>query len=388
MKPRNSWWILSLGILLGAADHARPAGPGKVSLLRVPDRGIQPQVAVDDRGVVQLIYFRGDPWGGDVYYVRSKDGAAFSRPLRVNSVRGSAIAIGNIRGAQLALGKNGRPHVAWNGSNKGEPKDSVKPAPMLYTRLNDAGTAFEPQRNVIHSAFGLDGGGSVAADRQGRVYVVWHAPAPGMRGEAHRRVWVAISKDEGNTFAREKAASAESTGVCGCCGLRAFAGRKGTLYVLYRSAAEQVHRDSYLLISRDSGKHFRGTDLHPWKVETCPMSSAAFADGPAGVVAAWETKGQVYFTRIDRATGKCSAPVAPPGGGEGRKHPAVAVNGRGEMLLAWTEGMGWNRGGSAAWQVFDRSGKATKEHGQAEGVPTWSLVAAFARPDGGFTVIY
>jgi DNA-binding beta-propeller fold protein YncE len=42
---------------------------------------------------------------------------------------------------------------------------------MLYARLDDAGTAFEPQRNLIQVAAGLDGGGSVAADQAGNVYV-------------------------------------------------------------------------------------------------------------------------------------------------------------------------------------------------------------------------
>src|SRR5947209_16049514 len=35
-------------------------------------------------------------------------GRTFSTPLQVNSRAGSAIAVGNIRGAHLALGKNGR----------------------------------------------------------------------------------------------------------------------------------------------------------------------------------------------------------------------------------------------------------------------------------------
>ena len=74
--------------------------------------------------------------------------------------------------------------------------------------------------------------------------------------------------------------------------------------------------------------------------------------------------------------------------GSPRKHPTVAANARGETLLVWTEGMGWERGGSLAWQVFDRDGRPTAEKGRIPGVPVWSLVAAFARPDGGFTVIY
>ncbi len=363
--------------------------PATVTVLRVPDKGIQPQVAADSRGTVHVIYFAGDPVGGDIFYIRSeKRGDTFSRPIRVNSGPGSAIAIGNIRGAHVALGKSGRVHVAWNGSGKAEPKGPGGATPMLYARLNDAGTAFEPQRNVMRSAAGLDGGGSVAADEAGNVYVAWHAPGPDAKGEGSRCVWVARSTDDGKTFTPEKRANAEPTGACGCCGLRAFADAKGTVYVLYRAAREDVHRDTYLLSSADKGDQFRSEKVHEWELNACPMSSAAFAEGAGGVAAAWETNGQVYYCRIDQATGKRSPPVAAPGEAKGRKHPAIAVNAEGKTVLVWTEGMGWNKGGSLAWQVFDKGGTPTGEKGRADGMPTWSLVAVFARPDGGFTVLY
>jgi len=90
--------------------------------------------------------------------------------------------------------------------------------PLLYTRLNDAGTEFEPERNLITYAYGLDGGSSVAADPQGNVYVIWHAPQLGnTNGEAGRAVFVARSNDEGKTFQRESLATSDSTGACGCC---------------------------------------------------------------------------------------------------------------------------------------------------------------------------
>jgi hypothetical protein len=58
---------------------------------------------------------------------------------------------------------------------------------------------------------------------------------------------------------------------------------------------------------------------------------------------------------------------------------AVAVNGRGEMLLAWTEGTGWKKGGALAWQLFDKTGKATATKGRKEGgVPVWGLPAVVA----------
>lgn len=365
------------------ADSAESAA--KVKRLRVPQQGIQPQVVVDGKGVVHMIYYGGDARHGDIFYVRSTDeGGTFSRPLRVNSGAGSAIAIGNIRGAHLAVGKQGRVHVAWNGSGKGGHAEEG----MLYARLNDKGDAFEPQRNVIAAAMGLDGGGSVAADEAGHVYVVWHAPQPGEKGEERRRVWVAHSEDDGKTFAPERAALDKDTGACGCCGLRTFADRKGNVYVLFRSATKRVQRDTYLLRSTDHGARFQGHDLHPWKIAACPMSSFAFAEGPSEVLAGWETNGQVYFARLDAETGKPSEPIAAPGAGRERKHPIVAVNKRGHILLAWTEGMGWQRGGAVAWQVFDAEGKPTAEKGRADGVPMWSLIAAFPRKDGGFTIVY
>ncbi len=378
---------LSVPVAQAADGPVKAEESGKTTALRVPNHGIQPQVAVDSKGVVHMIYFRGEPANGDVFYAFSRDGGAhFSEPLRVNSHAGSAVATGNIRGAHLAVGKQGRVHVAWMGSNKA--KGQAHAAPMLYARLNNEKTAFEPERNVIDAAVGLDGGGSVGADDAGNVYVSWHAPAPGLKGEESRRVWLARSSDEGKTFAREKPVSDEATGVCGCCGMRALGDRKGNIYLLYRSAAKGVNRDTYLLVSKDQGEKFQSDQIQKWNVGICPMSSFALAETGNDVLAAWETDGQVYMTRIDPATGKRSEPIAAPGTHKGRKHPVVAGNARGETILVWTEGMGWNRGGAVAWQVFDKEGKPTSEKGRADGVPTWSLVAVFARADGGFSVVY
>src|SRR4051794_40933055 len=86
---------------------------GGVTLLETPDGGIQPQAAIDARGTIHLVYFKGDPAAGDLFYVRREPGKDdFTAPIRVNSQPGSAIAIGTIRGGQLALGKGGRIHVA------------------------------------------------------------------------------------------------------------------------------------------------------------------------------------------------------------------------------------------------------------------------------------
>ena len=66
----------------------------------------------------------------------------------------------------------------------------------------------------------------------------------------------------------------------------------------------------------------------------------------------------------------------------------MAGNDRGETLLAWTDGTAWQRGGSLAWQVFDKGGRPTEAKGSVPGVPVWGLVAAFTRPDGKFGMVY
>jgi hypothetical protein len=385
-------------ILLGALEVAcfvampKPLAqekPSDVSLLRVPQAGIQPQIARDSIGNVHLVFYSGDPSNGDVYYARSRDsGAHFSKPFRVNTQPGSAVALGNIRGARTAVGKNGRVYVVWNGSSKARPPAPGGKFPMMYTRLDDSGSAFEPERNLIEFAAGIDGGGAVAADELGNVYVLWHAPLPGGNDEAARRVWIKVSRDGGKTFDRERVAWDKPTGACGCCGLMGMADNKGSLYILFRSAWDLTNRDMYFLFSRDRGRTFVGKDISKWSVGYCVMSNESLSQDASGVLAAWETEKQVYFSRVDPRTGEIGLPVGAPGAVGNRKYPVAVGNSHGESLLAWTEGMAWKRGGTLSWQIFDKAGLPIGQTGHAEGVPAWSLIAAFARPDGGFTIVY
>ena len=382
-----------------SAEHDLPV----VKTIRVPNGGIQPQLAVGKRGAVHMLYYKGEAGAGDIFYVISTDsGQSFSEPMRVNSQPGSAIAAGTIRGAHLALGKNDRVHVAWNGSGKATPKGLPNPqlpgdspyrfsSPMLYARMNADGTGFEPQRNLMTSTYALDGGGSVAADEAGNVYVVWHANSTtGTPGEEGRAVWVAISRDDGQTFSAESRANRDDTGACGCCGLRASTDRTGNLYVLYRSAAQIIHRDMYVLTSRDRGRTFSSIKLDKWEVGQCVMSSASFHQTTDGMLAAWETEHQVKFGPVDRGLpGALRHVSAPETNQQTRKHPVLSVNSKGQVILVWTEGTGWQKGGSVAWQVFDPSGQPIPDAaGRTDGVPVWGLVAVLAGKNGEFTVVY
>ena len=331
-----------------------------ITTQRVPNNGLEPQVSVDSTGTVHLIYFKGDPGHGDVFYTRSSDsGKTFQPSLHVNSQRDSALIVGSVRGPQLSLGREDRPHVIWT-----SPRGA-----LLYSRLIDG--SFQPQREITT---GIDGGGSVAADARGNVYVVWHAPQTKESDEGNRRIYVARSTDDGKTFAPPIDGDAPHFGACGCCAVRAFISSDGTLRVLYRTATQMVHRDMFLLAFDKSLQHVDAQLLDSWKSGKCVMSTAAASGG----LIAYETSQGIEFDRLALIISEKNA-----------KHPAVASAGK-YVLCVWTEGTGWNKGGEVKWVVYETAQPREVMSSQPRGaeVPVWGTPAAFATPQGNFVILY
>lgn len=374
---------------LGVLPLLTLVAPPKVEIARVPGGEIQPQIAVGDDGTLHLLAFSGEAKAGDLMYrTRGPKDRDWSKPRRVNSEPGAAVAVGNDRGGHLVLGKGGAVHVAWNGSADAKPRPADG-TPMLYSRLPAGADAFEPQRNLMTRTGSLDGGGSIAADAKGNVAVVWHAlpDDASARNEASRRVFVATSTDEGKSFGAESPRSEPASGACGCCGLRAGYDAQGDLLVLYRASIDAVHRDERLLRIPAAGA-VTDVKLDDWQRPGCPMSTAAILPGPTRTLLAWESRGEVRWASLGL---KQSAPDSSTAAGAvpSSKYPAIATNKDGYVVLAWTEGMAWNTGGRLHWALYDPKGAPVPAGaGKADGVPAWSLVAVAPTPDGGFLILY
>ena len=376
--------VLIACVMAGAAWPVT-AAESTVRLTRVPAHGVQPKAVLDDKGTLHLVYLAGDAGGSDVFYTRRKAGESeFAKPLRVNQTSGSAVAMGTIRGARLALGQAGRVHVAWNGSHKAGKHGHG--APMFYTRLKQDGNGFEPERNLMTHTRALDGGGAVVADASGNIQVVWHAaPLDAGHGENARGVYVAKSSDHGKTFAREVSINTQP-GTCGCCGLDAFLDRDGKLLTLYRGVSD-AQRDMMLLIGNQPAAS-KSLIVGPWTVRTCPMSAAAFAQTPGGIAGAWEARGNIHlgWFGIGKPSVKNSTLIQRKAH---QRHPSIAANADGSMLVAWSENTGWKKGGDLAWRIYDAKAKPTDRQGQRpQGVPKWSFAAAVAHPDGSFEILH
>jgi hypothetical protein len=70
MKQKQAVVILAVGLLglIAAAPESRSAElpDTAIKIIRVPNGGIQPQTALEDRGVMHMIYYAGDAKAGDV----------------------------------------------------------------------------------------------------------------------------------------------------------------------------------------------------------------------------------------------------------------------------------------------------------------------------------
>jgi len=92
-RPQTRWSALAPALLLLALSANLAAGQ-HVKLIATPDDGIQPRAAVDSKGAVHLIYFKGDPKGGDIFYVspRTRREKVF-QTMAVNTQPHTAMAL-------------------------------------------------------------------------------------------------------------------------------------------------------------------------------------------------------------------------------------------------------------------------------------------------------
>ena len=371
-SKKNRWVLLVFAVVLGAGC----VGPvPNVNLLRAPEGASLPQIVIDTTGTLHLVYYAGSMSSGDLFHVtRGSEASEWSAPQRVNSQAHSVTGLGPIDGGQVVVGPDGLLHVTWFHRD---------PTRFYYTRSNHTG-AFEPQQVLsVKDEEGVESGSTVTVDSHGNVYVFWHAgPLP----DAHRRVYMAVSRNNGKLFDLPRAISPIVEGACGCCGLRAVTDDVGTIHVSYRGAGDNVRRGMRLLSSADQGRTFTDQLIQQWDIGACPVATTTLSVGPNGTLVAWETAGQVYLAN----TSRLERPVSPPGTARfRRKNATVSANPSGDTLLAWGDGPGFMSGGILRWQLFDNAGRPQGDGGEASApIPARSVPSLASRADGSFVIVY
>src|SRR5438105_3295291 len=98
----------------------------------------------------------------------------------------------------------------------------------------------------------------VAVDSAGKVHLIY------------------LTGEDGKNVAPETRMLTQSTGACGCCGMRLGIDSRGNLLTLYRAANSQT-RDIYLAEPSNGG--YAPSKLETVAIKTCPMSTMSFARG-------------------------------------------------------------------------------------------------------------
>jgi hypothetical protein len=297
-------------------------------------------------------------------YVKSTDaGVTFSTPMSIVGVASQKPGL-RFQGEDLAVGKDGRVHVAMS-NNAWKLKLPQEEWGFYYASLVHDAKAFTPTRNINRKP---SEGFSLAADERGNVSACF------LSG----KLFTMVSRDNGETFTPYTEPN-PTWNPCDCCTTAAAFGADGKLALLYREETDN-ERDMYVALLEQSGKgkpiRSRVSGI-PWKLNGCPMTYFTIARTDTGYVTAWPTKGQVYFARLDKG-----GAVLPPGeirtpGTSGMRNGLVALSAPdGATLVAW------KNKDVLGWQLYDAKAQAQGEPGSASSLGGGA--AGVVLPNGNF----
>jgi hypothetical protein len=337
---------------------------------------------MDADGVLHMVYGLGD----NALYVRSKDnGGTFSSPVKVNSSGKVCLTMGE-RGPKLALGRDGSIHVVWGDRWSPGAKCYVR-----YARSIDGGKSFEGAKQISPMP-GVDGP-TIAADGEGNVLVFWHVFDPPQQ-EVPNGHWMYLSRstDNGATFAaaeRVKVSGIKDL-ACSMCSMRARIGRDGNVYLVFRSAENNI-RDFYVLRSPKSENRFTPIRVNQdnWELKECPMCGPELAlDQEGQAVCAFMSRHRVYWAVLAGGDSAFKLHVATPAHEEDEIYPTAVANRKGEVLFLWQVGpMSVTGKATVKWAIYRRDGTLTGQQGTVGVSFSGTKATAFVGTDDNFRIV-
>jgi hypothetical protein len=346
MKPENTL-VLSVVNLVFAftmtlVSQSVHAAGAKVTTVPVPPGGQAIAAKTDSQGTIHLVFDTSD---GPQYASSQDNGQTLSQPMPLvdQASRKPNLEFGTW---DMAVTAEGAVHVAL-GNNAWKLKLPQEEWGFFYTRLLPGETAFSPLRNINHKP---SEGFSLAVGENGVVSAVWMAD----------KLYANVSHDGGNTFASTMEID-PVLNPCNCCTTSSAYGADGRLAILYREETNN-DRDMYLALWDQEQNKVTKTRVSttPWKIDACPMTYYSVTRSGDGFVAAWPTKGQIYFARLD-AKGSPRTPKE-------IKTPGSSGMRTGLLTIATTDGhtlVAWKKDDQLGWQLYDDRGRPSGAPGSA-----------------------
>ncbi len=350
MNPKNKLILPVAGVLAAftiafACQSARAAG--KVTTVSVPSGGQAMAAKTDARGTIHLVFDTSD---GPRYANSHDNGKTLSEPIPLVDQASKKPGLEFITW-DMAVTPEGAVHVAL-GTNAWKLALPKEEWGFMYTRLLPKESAFSPVKNINHKP---SEGFSLAVGEKGAVTAVWMAD----------KLYANVSHDGGSTFA----STVEIDPVlnpCNCCTTSSVYGADGRLAILYREETNN-DRDMYLALWDQKQNQVTKTRVSttPWKIDACPMTYYSVTRSGDGFVAAWPTKGQIYFARLD-ANGSPKSPkeIKTPGSSGMRTGVLTIATPDGRTLVAW------KKDNQLGWQLYDERGRPSGAPASAQSAGT------------------
>jgi hypothetical protein len=278
----------------------------------------QPQLAVAPDGTIHAVFGAE----GAVFHTRSTDGHTFSNPVRIAALE--KLALGKRRGPRVVASDDfvavtaishatGNLH-AWTSTDGGL---TWKDTGALNTSENSA-------REGLHA---------MAGNGDGMVVVAWLDLRSGQT-----ELWCRVSSDGGRTWQSDSLAyAAPDGGICECCHPSLAIGPDGMIVAMWRNSVGG-DRDPWMAISTDQGKSFANPSKlgkGSWQLAACPMDGGSIAiQADGSPVTAWRREGNLFTAIAGEPELLLAANAAQPVilGIEGGL--AVAYEMRGEIMLS------------------------------------------------------
>ena len=337
--------LFVLACFSGSSTIAAAAVPGPlVTVVAGPADGGEAVVArTDAQGAIHLVFSSHKV----PHYAKSTDGGkTWSHAVAIVDHESQKPGL-EYDVWDMAVGKGGRVHVAL-GTNAWKLKLPQSEWGYFYASLGPGDKHFSKVRNINNKP---SEGFSLAIGDFGQVAAVWMAD----------KLYANISSDGGSTFGPTVEID-PAVNPCNCCTTSSVYAADGRLAVLYREETNN-ERDMYLALWDLTQNKVTKTKVSttPWKIDSCPMTYYSIVRIDDGFVAAWPTKGEIYFARLN-ADGTPRAPKeVKTSGASGMRSGVLALpmaNGR--TVVAW------KKDEQLGWQIYDDRGRASGSPGSVK----------------------
>lgn len=341
MKSTVGW----VGMLLGLAAvgmHGSDQASAKVVTVATPAGGQAMAAKVDVKGTIHLVF---DSKEGPQYCSSTDGGKPLGKavPLVDRASRKPGLEFITW---DMAVDSKGGVHVVL-GTNAWKLKLPKEEWGYMYVRKPAGANSFEPVKNVNKQP---SEGFSIAVGKDGLVAAVWMAD----------KLFANISKDGGATFG-PTIEIGSGVNPCNCCTTSTTLAADGRLAILYREETNN-ERDMYLAMWDFEKNEATKTRISatPWKIDACPMTYYTVARSEKGLVAAWPTKGEIYFAQLNAdGTSKTPKEIKTPGASGMRSGVLALPATDGKTLVAW------KKDDQLGWQLYDDRGQPSGPPGKA-----------------------